>query len=103
MSQERNCAFQYAKTTGSFFPSTEITCDQTSLTLDEAKELWNKYYPDAAKHIYGGNTVEMVIWVNMETPQSYGDSLEYISSDSESDGVTIWQTVKQTFIKSFSI
>jgi len=42
---ERNCAFQYAKINGQFFKNTEIVCDESRLTLDEAKGLWNQYYP----------------------------------------------------------
>jgi len=66
-------------------------------TIDEAKELWNKYFDDAAKWIKEGNTVEMVIWINMETPQSYADTLQYISTDAESDGKSIWVVKKEFF------
>ena len=33
----------------------------------------------------------------MVTPQSYGDALQYISTDAESDGVSIWETKKSYF------
>ena len=99
--EERNCAFQYAKITGIYFVTTEIVEDKTSLTLDEAKQLWNKYFPDAAKWIKNSGTVEMVIWINMETPQSYGESLQYISTDAQSDGDSIWEVKKNYFTKQF--
>jgi len=96
---ENNCAFQYAKMGNGIFRNTELVCDKTSLTIDEAKKLWNKYFPDAAKWIKSGGSVEMVIWINMETPESYGDSLQYISTDAESDGVRIWVNTVKHFPK----
>lgn len=98
---EKNCAFQYAKITGSIFKSTEIVCDKSELTIVEAKQLWNNYFPDLARHIKSGEVGEMVIWINMETPQSYGDTLEYISTDAESDGVQIWETKRHNFTRQF--
>ena len=83
MEQEKNCAFQYAKMREGIFRDTKIVEDKSELTLDEAKKLWNKHFADAAKWIKDGNTVEMVIWINMATPQSYGDTLQYISTDAE--------------------
>src|SRR4051812_15395306 len=98
---EKNCAFQYAKITGQIFRNTKIVCDKSGLTLDEAKELWNQYYPDLAKHIKYGETGEMVIWINMENEHSYGEKLCHISTDAESDGDRIWETVKTFFTKKF--
>lgn len=99
--EEKNCAFQYAEIETGFFRNTKIISDETSLTLQEAKELWNKYYLQAAKHILNGGEVEMVIWIDMETPNSYGKSLEYISTDAESNGSTIWETRKSYFTSKF--
>jgi hypothetical protein len=98
MEQEINCAFQYAKMKDGIFRDTKMVEDKSELTLDEAKKLWNSYFADAAKWIKEGNTVEMVIWINA-TPQSYGDALQYISTDAESDGVSIWETKKSYFKK----
>jgi len=97
--EEKNCAFQYAKMTECIFRDTKIVEDKSELTLEEAKKLWNQHYIDAAKWIKDGNTVEMVIWINMETPESYGDTLQYISIDAESDGFLIWETKKKYFNK----
>jgi hypothetical protein len=99
--EEKNCAFQYAEMGTGIFRNTKIVCDKTSLTLQESKELWNKYYLQAAKHIFNGGEVEMVIWINMETPNSYGESLEYISTDADSNGSTIWETRKNYFTSKF--
>lgn len=99
--EEKNCAFQYAKMEKGIFRNTEIVCDKSELTLDEAKKLWNEHFTDAAKWIKDGNAVEMVIWINMATPQSYGDNLQYISTDAESDGVSIWETRRNYFTKQF--
>lgn len=97
MEQQRNCAFQYAKIKDGGFGGTTIVCDKSELTIDEAKKLWNKYYPDAAKWIRDGSCVEMVIWINMQTPTSYGESLQYISTDAESDGDVIWENKRSYF------
>jgi hypothetical protein len=97
MEHEKNCAFQYAKMREGIFRDTQIVEDKSKLTLDEAQQLWNTHFADAAKWIKEGNTVEMVIWINMETIQSYGEHLQYISTDAESDGVSIWETKKSYF------
>lgn len=101
--EERDCAFQYAKIYGQIFRKTEIVCDKSDLTLTEAKELWNQYYPDLATHIKDGNTGEMAIWINMPDSHSYGDTLQHISTDAESDGVSIWETKRVYFTKTFKL
>jgi hypothetical protein len=101
--EERNCAFQYAKITGEIFRDTKIVCDESELTLTEAKELWNKYFPDLAKHIKSGNTGEMALWINMPDSHSYGETLQHISTDAESNGIDIWETKKTYFSKQFKI
>lgn len=103
MEQQRNCAFQYAKIRDGIYRDTKIVKDESELTLEEAKSLWNEYYPDAAKWIKDGGSVEMVIWINMATPQSYGDTLQYISTDAESNGVDIWVTERKWFPKKIEL
>ena len=102
MKNKRECAFQYAKITGNFYRSTKIVCDETNLTLDEAKNLWNKYFPDLAEHIKNGETGEMIIWINMENDCAYKEKLEHISTDAESDGISIWETRRTYFTKEFN-
>lgn len=97
MEQEKKCAFQYIKMSEGIFGDTKIVEDKSELTLEEAKQLWNANFADAAKWIKDGNTVEMAIWINMVTPQLYGDTLQYISNNAESDGVSIWETKKSYF------
>lgn len=89
----KNCAFQYAKVG----LNTTVVCDKTDLTYNEAVDLWNKYYSDAAKHIKSGGTVEMVIWKDMADSNSYNDYAYYIANDAESDGTRIWVTKKEYF------
>lgn len=99
--EERDCAFQYAKVYGEFMRRTVIVCDETGLTLEEALALWEKYYPDCAKHIKDpDNTAEMVIWIDVLDKYSYGKHLYYISTNAESDGHDIWETTKSYFPKS---
>lgn len=94
---EKNCAFQYAKVSGTFLRETKMVSDVTQITLEEAQTLWAEYYPDCAKHIFRGGTAEMVIWINMTDPHSYGERLDHISTDAESDGSRIWETTKHYF------
>lgn len=103
MKQEKNCAFQYAKITGNILRDTKIVCDETDLTLEEAKILWNKYFPDLAKHIKNGDTGEMVIWINMADSHSYDERLQHISTDAESDGISIWETRRAYFTTEFKV
>lgn len=88
--------------TNGIFRDTKIVCDKNEITLKEAIELWNEYYPDAARHIKDGNPVEMVIWIEMDKPTSYGKHLQYISTDAESDGVNIWVTERKNFPKTIT-
>jgi hypothetical protein len=81
------------------FRETSFIEDKTGITLSEAKELWNTHYPDAANWINKGNTVEMVIWIDMVDENAYDKSLQYISTDAESDGVNIWVKTVNTFTK----
>jgi hypothetical protein len=37
----------------------------------------------------------------MPDSHSYGDTLQYISTDAESDGIDIWETKKTYFTKQF--
>lgn len=92
-SEERNCAFQYATIQG------KILCDETGLTLDEAKELFNKHYDDAAKRIYNGGQIQMAIWHNMPDEDSYGDKFVFIDNDAKSDGKTIWEDNPRYYTK----
>lgn len=101
--EERNCAFQYAKMNNGTFRDIKIVCDKSELTLNEAKKLWNEYFSDCAKWIKEGGVAEKVIWINMKHKSWYGDKLEYISTDAESDGVSIWEVKKEYFTKQFNI
>lgn len=98
--EERNCAFQYAKIENDYFKSIKMVVDENELTLSEAKELWNNHYEDAAKYIKAGNSVEMAIWVNMISPGHFNETLQYISTDAESDGLNIWE-VKRNYFKKY--
>ena len=93
-----NCAFQYVTVGDGFVQKTTIVCDETGISYERAKELWNKYYPECAKWIKEeGNTAEMVLWVNMNGPHSYKDYDQYISTDAQSDGVRIWEMQRKDF------
>jgi hypothetical protein len=88
---ERNCAFQFAYTRP--WRGTTIVEDKSELTLDEAKELLRKHKPQIIKLLKDKvESMEAVIWINMEDKHSYGDSLIYITQMHETDGKEIWET-----------
>jgi len=86
MENIKNCAFQYAKISTGFLGGTEIVEDVSAISLEDAKELWNKYYPDLRKFIKSGNRGEMVIWINMKDDSDYNEKLYHIGGDAEVDG-----------------
>lgn len=92
--QERNCAFQFAYTRP--WVGTKIVEDKTELTLDEAKELYRQHKPFIIKLLQDKvESLEAVIWINMTTPNDYGDHLIYITYEFETDGREIWQTIRE--------
>lgn len=94
----KNCAFQYAYTKGYIFTETKIVCDETDLTLDEAKELFNKYRKEIISILKNKDdykSLEAVIWIDMEDSHSYGKHLVYITLDYETNGVDIWETKRE--------
>lgn len=94
---EKNCAFQYTITRGNIFKNITIVENQTSLTLEEAKQLWNKYYPDFVKNIKEGNSIEVCIWINMLDEYSFGEKLYHIPHNAELDGDYIIEKVVNYF------
>lgn len=96
--KERNCAFQYAYTTNMIFRDTKIVHDQSNLTLQEAKDLFNKYKKEIIQILKNKDdyqSLEAVIWINMPDEFSYGDSLVYVTLDFDTDGDNIWEVTKQ--------
>jgi len=98
MEQERNCAFQYAYIKNRLFRDTQIVCDKSALTLNEAKGLFNNYKKDIINILKNKEdylSLEAVIWINMVDEFSYGETLVYVTLNFETDGKDIWETVKQ--------
>ena len=95
--EERNCAFQYAYTTGRIFRQTTIVQDKSGLTLDEAIELYRHHKKDIIKKLQNEDveSLEAVIWTGMIDSYSYKGSLIYITHDYKTDGEKIWQEVKE--------
>jgi hypothetical protein len=95
---QRNCAFQYYKVYDKGFGSrSEMVCDLTDLTRGEANALWDKHYPDCAKHINSGNSAEMAVWIEGTEGSPFRETSHYISTDAESDGKLIWETTRSYF------
>jgi ribonuclease HIII len=97
--EEKNCSFQYSVTYGNFYKVIDIVENQTEITLSKCKELWNKYYNEAVKHIKNGDSIEMCIWINMIDKYSFGEKLHHISGDVYVESGYIVETVKKYFPK----
>lgn len=95
----RDCAFQYATINKDLIRGISIDCDRSELTLEEAKALWNEYYPKAARAIDSGLQVQMYLWVNMQDSSDYTETLWQIDVHAQSDGVKIWKTERIDFPK----
>jgi len=91
--EKKNCAFQYATQGG------RILVDKTELTMSEAKKLWNENYKDCARKIYSGTPCQMYLWINMDSPEDFKETLWQIDNDAESDGFKIWATQTTHFPK----
>ena len=93
---KKDCAFQYA-IAPRWLPI-KIVEDTGLITLDEAKELWEKYLPDFIKNLRDENNPEMAIWVDMKEEGNYHKSLVYARSNAETDGHQIWEN-KRIYLK----
>ena len=80
---EKNCAFQY-------YDGRIVKVDRFSLTLEEAKQLWNDNYEDMVNHVMDGDDIEVAIWINMANDSDYRETLIHLSSPSVKDG-TLWE------------
>jgi hypothetical protein len=69
----RHCAFQY-------YNGRKMVSDKHSLTLEEAKELWNEYYADMVENTTDGEEIEVAIWINMQNDSDYRETLVHFSS-----------------------
>jgi len=101
MEQDKNCSFQYAYTKNRIFRDTVIVHDQSGITLDEAKSLFNKYKKEIMgilKNKDDYQSLEAVIWINMPDEFTYGESLIYVTLDFDTDGKDIWE-IKKEYIK----
>jgi len=74
-----NCAFQY-------YDGNKVVSDETKITLEEAKELWNKYYDDMVEKTTDGLDIEVAIWINMKNDSDYRDTLIHLSSPEVRNG-----------------
>ncbi len=60
----KNCLFQYAT-------KTEVIEDTDLITMEESKELWNKYLPDLIDKWDEFNSPEMCIWTGCDSNTDY--------------------------------
>lgn len=94
MSKKKDCAFQYAYESGY---KTNFVEDTELITLDEAKELWEKYLPDFIYRLQRGDEPEMALWVDMKDNTDYHDTLAHANQHTETDGHRLWET-KRVYI-----
>ena len=87
---KQDCAFQYALGNGHIVEDTDL------ITLEEAKELWNKYLPDFKEKMRDGREPEMAIWVDMKHPHNYHNELYHIhANDVELWGETLFKITRE--------
>lgn len=67
--------FQFATEKGQVFENTLL------ISLEEAKELWNKNYDKAYKYLSEGIGVQMYIWKDMKDEVDYHSTLVKIDND----------------------
>jgi len=70
----KNCGFQY-------YDGIRLKVNETLLSLQEAKDLWEKWYDDCVEKLEYERPCEMCIWVDMKDPNTYDKTLEHISYD----------------------
>lgn len=95
MSKKKDCAFQYAHDS---WPSIKFVEDTPLITLDEAKELWNKYKSDFIDQLEQGTNPEMALWIDMKDNTDYHTALAHVNQHTETDGTNLYETKKE-FIK----
>ena len=75
----RNCAFQY-------YNGRKVVCDEFEITVEEAKELWNKYYDDMVEKTTEDLEIEVAIWINMKNSTDYRETLIHLSAPEVRNG-----------------
>ena len=80
---KKDCAFQY-------YNGSKMVVDITTITLGEAKRLWNENYADMVEQVKNLRDIEVAIWINMKNPINYHETLVHLSSPSESNGI-LWE------------
>lgn len=89
-----NCAFQYYKTG---FDGGLVE-DVYSITLDEAKALWNKHYQSMIERARNNQGFEVVIWIEMENDCDYSKKLIHLKDPDYKNGVLV-ETITTRFPK----
>lgn len=82
MSKKKDCAFQFAITHGEIRTphiyiggKVEVVEDTPLVTLEEAKQLWNKYLPKFKEAMRNEESAEMCIWSDMKEIGDYHTAL----------------------------
>lgn len=81
---KKDCAFQY-------YDGTKVKVDETELTIEEAKELWNENYDDMVEKAKDDNNIEVAIWINMNDKYDYRDKLIYLSNPNVDEYGGLWE------------
>lgn len=94
MTEEKNCAFQYAHSRVTWSSDPVFVRDTGLITRQEADELWRKYTPDFIEKLIAGLKPEMALWINMSDETHYHEKALYANSGAETDGSRIYETTK---------
>lgn len=87
----KNNAFQY-------YNGIDIVEDQTELTLEEAKELWNDHYDNMVSMVKQGYEIEVAIWIRMKDKATFGETLIHLHSPTIENGA-LCETVTNYYRK----
>ena len=87
---KKDCAFQYY-TTGY---DSKMVEDVTGITIDEAKALFNKHYPQMIARAKSKLEFEVAIWVDMAHDSDYQKTLIYLINPGYESGQLTETTTK---------
>lgn len=70
---KKDCAFQY-------YDGEKTVVNKNELTLNEAKQMWNDHYDGMVERVNGGAQIEVAIWINMRSKETYEETLVWLTA-----------------------
>ena len=76
---KKNAAFQYYLSDGT------CICDKAKITVDEAKDLFNRYYAGMVQKARAGIDFQAGVWINGNDQTDYGEVLIQVDNPTVED------------------